>query len=131
MVLPLCAFFIVDLASCHFFYIQLVSFNIRYFTHKKNFRYLVNYTPPLPSYSAVLSIKRSKTCSSELINIFLAFSDQVHIVSRFIMNGVCIRFRGAIDLKRLEGNGCLEFDEENAKIEDAYLKQQYKCAAVY
>lgn len=39
------------------------------------------------------------------------------------MNGVCIRFRGSIDMKRLEGNGCLEFDEEQAKLEDAILKQ--------
>ena len=44
------------------------------------------------------------------------------------MNGVCIRWRGWIDLKRLEGMACLEFDDETAKIEDAILKQQLKCA---
>jgi len=48
---------------------------------------------------------------------------KVHIRSSFIMNGVCVRWRGWIDLKRLDGSGCLEFDEEQAKIEDAELRR--------
>ncbi|KAI8427812.1 hypothetical protein MSG28_002208 [Choristoneura fumiferana] len=47
-----------------------------------------------------------------------------HIVSRFIMNGVCVRWRGWIDLERLDGAGCLELDEERAGIEDAALRDQ-------
>ncbi|CAH1644955.1 unnamed protein product [Spodoptera littoralis] len=35
-------------------------------------------------------------------------SGKAHIVSRFIMNGVCVRWRGWIDLERLDGVGCLE-----------------------
>ncbi|VVC97381.1 unnamed protein product [Leptidea sinapis] len=49
---------------------------------------------------------------------------QAHIVSRFIMNGVCVRWRGWIDLERLDGAGCLELDEERAAIEDAALRDQ-------
>ncbi|GFV93951.1 uncharacterized protein TNCV_3573041 [Trichonephila clavipes] len=40
------------------------------------------------------------------------------------MNGVCVRWRGTLDLERLDGVGCLEFDEELARIEDSRLKQQ-------
>ncbi|XP_060518081.1 protein big brother-like [Cylas formicarius] len=50
-------------------------------------------------------------------------SGKVHIRSSFIMNGVSVRWRGWIDLKRLDGSGCLEFDEERASQEDANLKK--------
>ena len=43
-----------------------------------------------------------------------------------ILNGVCIRWRGWLDLERLDGVGCLEFDEENAMVEDAKLREQVK-----
>lgn len=49
---------------------------------------------------------------------------QVHIKSSFIMNGVCVRWRGWIDLERLDGVGCLEFNEEMAAQEDALLREQ-------
>ncbi|KAH9362237.1 hypothetical protein HPB48_002215 [Haemaphysalis longicornis] len=39
----------------------------------------------------------------------------VHIKSSFIMNGVCVRYRGWIDLDRLDGVGCLEYDEERGR----------------
>ncbi|KAG8293636.1 hypothetical protein J6590_038874 [Homalodisca vitripennis] len=48
----------------------------------------------------------------------------VHLRSHFIMNGVCVRWRGWIDLERLDGVGCLEFDEEKAMIEDSMLREQ-------
>lgn len=48
----------------------------------------------------------------------------MHIKSGFILNGVCVLWRGWIDLQRLEGFGCLEFDEYRAYLEDAMLKQQ-------
>jgi hypothetical protein len=41
---------------------------------------------------------------------------QVHLRSHFIMNGVCVRWRGWIDLERLDGVGCLEYDEEKAQV---------------
>lgn len=40
------------------------------------------------------------------------------------MNGVCVRWKGWLDLERLDGVGCLEFDEETAVIEDAKLREQ-------
>lgn len=40
------------------------------------------------------------------------------------MNGVCVRWRGWIDLERLDGVGCLEFNEERAAAEDALLREQ-------
>lgn len=40
------------------------------------------------------------------------------------MNGVCVRFKGYLDLQKLEGVGCLEFDESRAAQEDAVLRQQ-------
>ncbi|GAB6025322.1 hypothetical protein CHUAL_010735 [Chamberlinius hualienensis] len=49
---------------------------------------------------------------------------KVHIKSGFIMNGVCVRWRGWVDLERLDGVGCLEYDEERGQIEDAVLREQ-------
>lgn len=40
------------------------------------------------------------------------------------MNGVCVKFRGWLDLERLDGIGCLELDEKRATQEDAILKDQ-------
>ncbi|XP_008543787.1 protein big brother-like [Microplitis mediator] len=49
---------------------------------------------------------------------------KVHLKSHLIMNGVCVKWRGWIDLERLDGVGCLEFDEEAAAREDAQLRNQ-------
>ncbi|XP_050529435.1 protein big brother-like [Daktulosphaira vitifoliae] len=51
-------------------------------------------------------------------------SGAVHILSHFIMNGVCVRWKGRIDLDKLDGTGCLEFDEERAMIEHRILQEQ-------
>lgn len=55
---------------------------------------------------------------------FLFF--QLHLKAPMILNGVCIRWRGWLDLERLDGVGCLEFDEENAMVEDAKLREQVR-----
>lgn len=52
------------------------------------------------------------------------FCFQVHLRSRLIMNGVCVMWRGWIDLERLDGVGCLEYDEKRAAEEDALLRDQ-------
>ena len=49
---------------------------------------------------------------------------QVHLISHFILNGVCVRWRGVVDLDRLDGTGCLEFDEPTAQLEEALLKEE-------
>ena len=41
---------------------------------------------------------------------------KVHLKSQFIMNGVCVIFRGALDLNRLDGVASLEFDSERAEV---------------
>lgn len=41
---------------------------------------------------------------------------QVHIKARFILNGVCVRWRGWLDQDRLDGVGCVEFDEEAGRV---------------
>ncbi|XP_065352656.1 protein big brother-like [Cloeon dipterum] len=49
---------------------------------------------------------------------------KVHLRAHFIMNGVCVRWKGWIDLDRLDGVGCLEFDEDKAQNEDLILRDQ-------
>ncbi|CAL1539382.1 unnamed protein product [Lymnaea stagnalis] len=49
---------------------------------------------------------------------------KVHLKSQFILNGVCVMFRGWVDLNSVRGIGCLEFDEERALVEDAILREQ-------
>lgn len=46
---------------------------------------------------------------------------QVHVLSHFIMNGVCVRWKGRIDLNKLDGTGCLEFDEERAMVSAVHV----------
>ena len=40
------------------------------------------------------------------------------------MNGVCVGFRGWLDLERLDGIGRLEYDERRGAHEDVILKEQ-------
>ena len=42
---------------------------------------------------------------------------KVHLKSQFILNGVCVTWRGWLDLRRLDGVGRFEFDEERAQVE--------------
>ena len=45
----------------------------------------------------------------------------MHIQSSFILNGVCVRWRGWLDLERLDGAGTLELDEALMHREEANL----------
>ncbi|KXJ25256.1 Core-binding factor subunit beta [Exaiptasia diaphana] len=47
----------------------------------------------------------------------------VHVKSNFILNGVCVIFKGWIDLQRLDGIGFVDFDEERAKKEDKVMRE--------
>ncbi|RUS89322.1 hypothetical protein EGW08_002929 [Elysia chlorotica] len=49
---------------------------------------------------------------------------KVHLKSQFILNGVCVLWRGYIDLTRLDGVACLEFDRERAEVEARILRDQ-------
>ena len=48
----------------------------------------------------------------------------MHLNAPVILNGVCVRWKGHLDLERLDGAASLEFDEEAAKIEDVILREQ-------
>ncbi|XP_037085858.1 protein big brother-like [Pollicipes pollicipes] len=49
----------------------------------------------------------------------------VHLTSKsIILNGVCVRWKGAINLESLSGTGAIEFDDEMAQEEDNRLRQQ-------
>jgi len=42
---------------------------------------------------------------------------KVFLKAPFILNGVCVCWKGWISLNRLEGRGCIEYDEERAQVE--------------
>jgi len=68
-----------------------------------------------------LKDKKNETPTKE----YLDFDKEIgkaHLKSRFVMNGVCVTFRGIIDLQRLDGMAYLEHDNEFAKIEDKILR---------
>lgn len=64
-----------------------------------------------------------RKATSEFVN-FDREPGKVHLKSQFIMNGVCVIWRGWMDLRRLDGIGCLEFDSGRAEVEDALLREQ-------
>ena len=41
------------------------------------------------------------------------------------MNGVCVMFKGYIDVQRLDGAGYLEYDEDNSKVQIFEISQKY------
>lgn len=41
---------------------------------------------------------------------------QVHLISSFILNGVCVKWVGYIDLESLSGKATLAFDSDQAKV---------------
>ena len=50
---------------------------------------------------------------------FVSF--QVYLKSQFILNGVCVVWKGWIDLHRLDGVGSVEYDEERANVSKLLL----------
>jgi hypothetical protein len=90
----------------------------------------INTLPDIYIYSRIIDVKnvsglRSTFCQYTYKAAWLRVKDvviqcvlflQVHLRSHFIMNGVCVRWRGWIDLERLDGVGCLEYDEDKAQV---------------
>ena len=68
------------------------------------------------------NISKNNFCAFWPHRVFL----QVQIRSSMILNGVSVFWQGWIDLIRLDGMGCLEFDEDLAQQEDLILKKQVK-----
>ncbi|XP_023675593.1 core-binding factor subunit beta-like isoform X2 [Paramormyrops kingsleyae] len=53
-------------------------------------------------------------------------SEIVYLKAPMILNGVCVIWRGWIDLQRLDGMGCLEYDDEKAQQEDSIARQAFE-----
>ncbi|KAF3854467.1 hypothetical protein F7725_022522 [Dissostichus mawsoni] len=51
---------------------------------------------------------------------------KVYLKAPMILNGVCVTWRGWIDLQRLDGMGYLELDEERAQQEDALAQAAFE-----
>ncbi|KPP67081.1 hypothetical protein Z043_114366 [Scleropages formosus] len=51
---------------------------------------------------------------------------QVYLKAPMILNGVCVIWKGWIDLQRLDGMGCLEYDDEKAQQEDLLAQQAFE-----
>uniref|UniRef100_A0A8C2Q0M0 Core-binding factor subunit beta n=1 Tax=Cyprinus carpio TaxID=7962 RepID=A0A8C2Q0M0_CYPCA len=51
---------------------------------------------------------------------------KVYLKAPMILNGVCVIWRGSIDLQRLDGMGCLEYDDERAQQEDALAQAAFE-----
>ncbi|XP_070196307.1 core-binding factor subunit beta-like isoform X2 [Littorina saxatilis] len=75
------------------------------------------------SANAWSDIAEERVPTREFVN-FDREPGKVHLKSQFILNGVCVIWRGWVDLDRLDGIGSLEFDEERAEAEDALLREQ-------
>ncbi|KAM9753629.1 core-binding factor subunit beta [Menidia menidia] len=56
----------------------------------------------------------------------LPLSPQVYLKAPMILNGVCVIWRGWIDLQRLDGMGYLEYDQERAQHEDALAQAAFE-----
>lgn len=50
---------------------------------------------------------------------------QVHIRSALIINGVCVLWRGWLDVDRLEGVAAIEFDHHMAQVKS--VSKVYLC----
>ncbi|XP_029378710.1 core-binding factor subunit beta isoform X4 [Echeneis naucrates] len=53
-------------------------------------------------------------------------SEVVYLKAPMILNGVCVIWRGWIDLQRLDGMGYLEYDDERAQHEDALAQAAFE-----
>ncbi|VDO95049.1 unnamed protein product [Soboliphyme baturini] len=64
--------------------------------------------------------------ASEFRNYFDLDSDppKVHMCSHFILNGVCVVWKGWIDRMSLKGDGCLMFDSARSVVENRRLERE-------
>jgi len=51
---------------------------------------------------------------------------RAYLCSGFIMNGVCVKWVGWVDLETLNGKARLVYDEDQAKIEDELMRKVMK-----
>ena len=63
----------------------------------------------------------SQTVPPENVD-FYREKDKVFLRSPFIMNGVCVKFVGWLNIVKLEGVGYLMFDEDRAKVRSKMVR---------
>ena len=56
-------------------------------------------------------------------NYNMPFLLQVYIDSPIILNGVCLRWKGYINLEKLDGVGGMKFDEDSARVRIIFFKE--------
>ena len=56
-------------------------------------------------------------------NYNMPFLLQVYIDSPIILNGVCLRWKGYINLEKLDGVGGMKFDEDSARVRRINFKE--------
>ncbi|XP_040564425.1 core-binding factor subunit beta [Lepeophtheirus salmonis] len=49
---------------------------------------------------------------------------KVHFDVPFIVNGVCVRWKGVLNMEKLDGVGALRFDDDSARIEDMAMRDK-------
>lgn len=62
-----------------------------------------------------LVLQHKQMCFRQLLK-HVCLSPQVYLKAPMILNGVCVIWRGWIDLQRLDGMGYLEYDQERAQV---------------
>ncbi|XP_041124736.1 core-binding factor subunit beta-like isoform X1 [Polyodon spathula] len=78
----------------------------------------------LQFFPANLHGEQRQTPTREYVD-FERETSKVHLNAPMILNGVCVFWKGWIDLQRLDGMGVLEFDEERAQQEDTVVQQAF------
>ncbi|KAK1163615.1 core-binding factor subunit beta-like isoform X1 [Acipenser oxyrinchus oxyrinchus] len=79
----------------------------------------------LQFFPANLHGEQRQTPTREYVD-FDRETSKVHLKAPMILNGVCVFWKGSIDLQRLDGMGVLEFDEERAQQEDTVVQQAFE-----
>ena len=69
-----------------------------------------------------------------VVTVCVCMYIQVHLAASLILNGVCVKFVGWIDMDTLNGKAQLLFDEERAKVSASRKVQEkaftFSCAHI-
>uniref|UniRef100_A0A914VCP7 Uncharacterized protein n=1 Tax=Plectus sambesii TaxID=2011161 RepID=A0A914VCP7_9BILA len=79
---------------------------------------------PRPLSTAATAAQPTSSSNDGEFVRFEEGSPEVHICSRLILNGVCVRWKGTINRENLAGQGQLEYDEQHAQEEELRLRAE-------
>ncbi|KAK3729918.1 hypothetical protein QZH41_018075 [Actinostola sp. cb2023] len=88
---------------------------VRFQTEIRDGQALVAYVSSGTNFNLQFPKNEDGTIPKEYLD-FEREPGKVHLKSSFIFNGVCVAFKGWIDLQRLDGIGFVDFDEDKAKV---------------